>query len=154
MSVAYEEVEIPAPIVLSSDDLSPKDGRTYFLDDSDFKIDEKTGMHVPNFAVQEVAKCFFGKEADWLRWRMRPDKPRTDGTQTYPEGAFVLDGKPMEFKRKPSPHGGETARYFTLADVERMAHALAQQGIIDGTRLSLIVLQVQACARTWGVWRE
>lgn len=183
----YDDVEFTGPIVLSSDDLSPRDGRNYFLDDSDFKIDDKHGMHIPNFAVQEVAKCFFGREADWLRWRMRPDKAKQsrrcpdcagegkilgkngsrtrkcptckgEGTvvppQTYPDGCFILDGKPMEFKRKPSPTGSETARYFTLADIERMAHALAQQGIIDGTRLSLIVLQVQACARTWGVWRD
>lgn len=150
----YDEVEIPGPIVLSSDDLTPSGGRTYFLDDKDFKIDARSGMHVPNFAVQEVAKCFFGREADWLRWRMRPDKARVDGKQTYPNGCFVLNGKPMKFKRKPSEHGGETARYFTLADIERMAHALAQQGIIDGTRLSLIVIQVRACAKTWGVWRD
>jgi hypothetical protein len=146
----YDDIEVSGPIVLSSDDLVPKKGKTYFLEDDDFRTDS-SGLPVPNFSMQEVAKCFFGHDADWLRWRIRPDKPKSDGTQAFPNGCFVLDGKAMEFKRKPSPNGSTTARFFTLADVERMAHALAQNGIIDGMRLSVIIIQVRACAKLYGV---
>ena len=73
--------------------------------------------------------------------------------------SFILDGKPLEFKRlalpKSSPKYGdpnaETARYYTLADVERMAHALGQQGVIDGRRVAHIVLMARVCAELHGI---
>jgi hypothetical protein len=199
------------PLILSSMDLIHPSGRRFWLDDSMFDKDPKTGLEIPHFSVQEVAKCFFGKGADWLRWRSRPDKerdvrcPHCKGTgkvqieekkrpgtcsnckgrgrttipQQYPHGYFLLDGKPLEFKRLPSgvkcskckgtgqlktrqcsacdgvgkviDPDAHTARYYTLADIERMAHALAQQGIIDGTRLAHTILMAKVNARLYGV---
>lgn len=141
------------PLIISTYDLLPP-GRRFWLDDEMFSTDEKSGMVVPHFSVQETAKVFFGKGPDWLRWRMRPDKPNYEGAQKFPDGYFLLDGEPMDFKRKPGVKGGfddNTARYFTLADIERMAHALTQVGAMDGMRLAHIVLMVRTCARLYGV---
>jgi hypothetical protein len=142
------------PLIISTHDLLPP-GRRFWLDDSMFAFDEKTQMIIPHFSVQETAKVFFGKGPDWLRWRMRPDKPNDVGNQRFPEGYFLLDGEPMDFKRKPTSRRGRsddnTARYFTLADIERMAHALTQVGAMDGVRLANIVMMVRTCARLYGV---
>jgi hypothetical protein len=115
-----------------------------------FRVD-KDGMPIPSFPVKVVAQVFFGQNSDWLRWRMRPDAPsKKTGEQRFPDGYFVLDGEPLEFKRKPTDHDATTARYFTLADIERMGAALAQQSLIDGTKLAHIVLMVRTCARLYG----
>lgn len=134
------------PLIISTNDLLHPEGRRFWLDDSMFDKDAQ-GLYKPRFSVQEVAKCFFGKGADWLRWRSRPDSKGN-----HPHGYFILDGKPMDFKRLPSADPDQaTARYYTLADIERMAHALAQQGAIDGTRLAHIVLMARTCARLYNV---
>ena len=95
-----------------------------------------TGRLEPNFSVQEVAKTFFGRKADWLRWRYKSDQnPRKpDLPAKHPHGFFVLDGEPLEPKTTEAG-----ARYYTLADIERMGHALAQNGAIDGDTLEHVV---------------
>lgn len=141
------------PMVVADPDLILPKGRKFFLDDSMFS-EGKDGVIVPNFKVKEAAKVFFGKSDDWLRWKMRPRNRRITNPETgeveilpgdRPDGAFVLDGKPLEFKRT-----GPNARYFTLADIERMAHALAQSGDIDGQALIHITRMVVSCARLHG----
>lgn len=147
------------PLVISTHDVLHPDGKRFFLDDSMFPVDDE-GMYYPRFSVQEASKTFFGQGPDWLRWRMRPEKPsRRTGDSKHPDGFFLLDGKPLEFKRLAVPPTSKkygdpnavTARYYTLADIERMAHALAQQGIIDGLRLANIMVIVRCCARLYGV---
>lgn len=144
----------PEPLVLADPILlnPPWEGR-FFTHDSMFRPD-KNGRLYPHFSVQEVSKFFFGNGPDWFRWRMRPDDKKIvneDGTTTivkgkYPDGYFILDGKKIEPKRTPAG-----ARYFTLADIERMAHALAQGGHIDGAELTNIVVLVKTCAKVYGV---
>ena len=163
--------------------IQPAD-RRFWLYDEMFAVDKK-GMEVPRFSVQEVAKNFFGEGADWLRWRMRPDQPRllqctackrsgvVDGKTCpacngegsikrpakHPDGFFILDGKPLEFKRvvmdsenpKAADPNAVTARYYTLADVERMGHALLQQEVITEDRLASIILAVRSCAYLYGI---
>jgi hypothetical protein len=144
----------PEPLVIASPELlAPPRGERFWTYDSMFKPD-KNGRLYPHFSVQEVAKFFFGNGPDWLRWRMRPDDKKIKDEQgnvtiikgKYPDGYFILDGKPMEHKRTEAG-----ARYFTLADIERMAHALAQGGHIDGAQLSNIVVLVKTCAKVYGV---
>lgn len=145
-------------LILSTADLTHPEGKRFWLDDDMFDLD-KEGMHVPRFSVQEVAKSFFGQSADWLRWRMRPSRPRSDEVSSHPEGYFLLDGKPMDFKRlKVNPNSkkagdpnASTARYYTLADIERMAHALGQQGVFSGQEVAHVVLMTLCCARLWGI---
>lgn len=145
-------------LILSTSDLTHPEGKRFWLDDDMFPLDAE-GMHVPRFSVQEVAKSFFGQSADWLRWRMRSSRPRNDEAPSHPDGYFILDGEPMEFKRlkvnpkskKADDPNASTARYYTLADIERMAHALGQQGVFSGQDVAHIVLMVQCCSRLWGL---
>lgn len=148
------QVERPAPepLVVAVPEALVPPGSRFATNDSMFRPD-KDGLLTPHFSVQEVAKFFFGNGPDWLRWRMRPDDKRIkheDGTVEvvhgkYPEGYFVLDGEVMEFKRTSAG-----ARYFTLADIERMAHALAQGDHIDGAQLTNITVLVKTCAKVYG----
>lgn len=130
------------PLVIADPELLPS-GRRFWTDDSMFELD-KDGRPKPSFAVQEVAKVFFGRGPDWLRWRYR--RVERDGEVILPYGYFVLDGVPLETKKTPAG-----ARYYSLADIERMAHALAQTGGIDGAQLANTVLLVKTIARIYGV---
>ena len=178
-------IEAVDPLILTTVDVMTPPGRRFWLDDSMFSIDDD-GMEYPRFSVQEVAKCFFGQGPDWLRWRMRPDKPsvrkcrpcRSKGEvpgarpgsmkkcvhckghgkitspPSHPNGFFILDGKELIFKRlktESEDPNKPTARYYTLADIERMGHALAQQEIIDGVRLCHLIVMVRSCARMYGI---
>lgn len=86
----------------------------------------------PHFTVSEVAKFFFGMSAHWVRWRER-------------KGDFFLDGEAVGSHRTP-----EGARYYTLSDVEKMAHALAEKDNLSVDQLTNALLLVQAEARVWG----
>lgn len=130
----------PEPLIVAEPEMLVQPGRRFLLDDGMFATDRK-GLLTPHFSVQDVAKFFFGNGPDWLRWRMRADNERG-----RPDGYFLLNGKPLEFKRTEAG-----ARYFTLADVEKMAHALAQEGGIDGLQLNYIVTLVKTCAKVHGV---
>jgi hypothetical protein len=120
-------------------------GRRFMFDDEDFPLD-KEGLPEPHFSVQECAKAFFGRSSDWLRWRYRPDKPRKNQTSQFPDGYFILDGEPLE--PKTSAKG---ARYYTLADIERMAHALVQTGVLDGDGFTNVLAIVKANAALHGI---
>ncbi len=128
------------------------------LDDDMFDVrdytprDKKTKAHVkdavvderptPNFAVQETATTFFGRSPDWLRWRYRADDPKPKGTKPrFPHGYFVLDDEVLEPKTTPSG-----ARYYTLADIEKMAYALFDNEVLDATQLSCVLNIVYANA--------
>jgi hypothetical protein len=106
----------------------PESGRVFFLWDHMFSRNEE-GIPLPHYTVQETAKVFFGRGPDWLRWRYRP-------ATHYPQGYFVLGNTVLEPKRTEKGN-----RYYTLADIERMAHALVQNNAMDGEQL-LIVLQL------------
>lgn len=106
--------------------MDPESGRSFYLWDDMFPMSE-TGRPIPNFGTQETSKIFFAKGPDWLRWRYHP-------AADFPDGYFVLDGTILEPKRSNSDQ-----RYYSLADIERMAHALAQNGAIDGERLMSII---------------
>lgn len=119
----------------------PESGRVFFLWDSMF-IRTEDGILLPNYTVQETAKVFFGRGPDWLRWRYRP-------ATHYPQGYFVLGDTILEPKRTEKGN-----RYYTLADIERMAHALVQNNAIDGEQLSIILQLVLLQARVHGVIKD
>lgn len=104
----------------------PESDREFFMWDHMFAQNE-SGQPLPAYTVQETAKLFFGKGPDWLRWRYRP-------ANHYPQGYFVLDDIVLEPKRTETGN-----RYYTLADIERMAHALVENGAIDGTKFSIVL---------------
>lgn len=104
----------------------PASDRDFFMWDNMFDQNEY-GQPLPAYTVQETAKLFFGKGPDWLRWRYRP-------ANNFPQGYFVLDDVVLEPKRTATGN-----RYYTLADIERMAHALVENGAIDGAKFSIVL---------------
>lgn len=112
--------------------------RNFFLWDDMFSYDENNKPH-PTFAVQEAAKMFFARGSWWLRWKYR--------REDYPDGPFLLNGVAIEAKRH-----GNGSRYYTLADIERMAWSLADQGSINGEKLTQIITLVLVQASMYGVF--
>lgn len=124
----------------------------------------------PRFTVSEIAKVFFGKSPHWVRWREKkgffildgsPDCTHSEGYQGIDEDTdleitkfrtLIIDGKCANCGGiDVTGHRTEVgARSYTLADVEKMAHALAQQGGINGAELGHALLAVQTVARVWG----
>lgn len=86
----------------------------------------------PVFTVSEVAKFFFARSSHWIRWRER-------------QGHFTLDGVDVGGHRT---EGG--ARRYTLSDIEKMSHALAQARVINGSQLTNTLLLLQAEGRLYG----
>lgn len=148
MTTAAKARKQPPPVESVYVEPMSSAGRRFMFDDDMFPLD-KDGLPEPHFSVQECSKAFFGRSSDWLRWRYRADKPRKNQTSVYPQGFFVLDGVPLE--PKISEKG---ARYYTLPDIERMAHALAQNNVLDGEDLSHVLTIVKANAALHGVDTE
>lgn len=121
--VSFSELTLKYNIKAQKD---PGSDRMFFMWDHMFELNEP-GQPLPAYTVQETAKLFFGMGPDWLRWRYRPAK-------SFPQGYFVLDDVVLEPKRTSTGN-----RYYTLADVERMAHALVENGAIDGAKFSIIL---------------
>lgn len=120
----------------------PKLGLSFFLWDNMFPT-TTNGMPRPIYTVQETAKLFFGKGSDWLRWRYRAAEPN------YPNGYFVLNGIVLEPKRTEKGN-----RYYTLADIERMAYALVENHAIDPDHLAVVLQLVLLQARLYRVIGE
>lgn len=93
------------------------------LDTEKFIVSDENKDREPFFSVGEVAHMVFGRSTRWLRLH----EPR-----------FEIDGEPMEVRRSEAGQ-----RQYTFWDVERIAHSLTQQGIMDGQHLhhSLIILR-------------
>jgi hypothetical protein len=91
----------------------------------------------PHFNVSEVAKVFFARSPHWVRWREA-------------RGFFVLDEGTGQEKPVGNHRTQRGARYYTLSDVEEMAHALAQKQAITGSQLRTTLLLVENSARLWG----
>jgi hypothetical protein len=127
-----------AQVAILADGLSPE-GRDYWVYDEMLPVDKRDGLHVPRYTVKEVAVFFFARSADWLRWRSRP-------APGHPQGYFVLDGEVLEPSRTEAG-----ARYYTLSDVERMAHALTQNGGLSTGKLIETIMLVKWTARLYEV---
>ena len=123
----------------------PDTGRSFFLWDSMFPVNDE-GQPLPAYTVQETAKMFFGMGPDWLRWRYRPDKPDANGHHRFPHGYFVLGDVILEAKRTEKGN-----RYYTLADIERMAVALVENEAIAPERLYTILQLVLLEAQLHGI---
>lgn len=116
--------------------LVPPSGR-FWLDAE--AVSRRPGRKPPAFSTSVVAGVFFGRSAAWLRVKMRPH-------ENSPSGNLVLDGKPLIIGRSDSDD-----RQFTLVDIERVAHALYQQGGITRDRLASALATVIACAVSHGI---
>jgi hypothetical protein len=89
--------------------------------------------NAPHYSVGEVAKFFFGFTSHWLRWREM-------------KGDLVLGGKEVEVSRT------ETGiRTYTLADVEKITHALMEQGFITTNQMAHALVLCKVEAMLYGV---
>lgn len=109
--------------------------RRFYLWDDMFSWDENNRPH-PCFSVKETASTFFARSSWWLRWKYR----ETDN-------GFVLNGVPLVPKRTESG-----SRYYTLADIERIGHAMAACGDIGGEKLAQIMTILLVQAALYGVF--
>jgi hypothetical protein len=91
----------------------------------------------PTYSVGEVAKFFFAKSPHWIRWNEE-------------RGFFTLDGQKVGTTRTTPKVAKVGQRRFTLADVEKMAHALAEKGALPTHELRRTLHLVEAQARLWG----
>lgn len=101
---------------------------------------------VPKYTVDQVAKFFFAKSASWLRLMMKPD-------EDHPDTYFVRDGLRMEFRRL-DPGKSDSARVFTLADIEPMVWSLVRFGSVDPQGLGHVLRLVEAEAILYGLVTE
>jgi hypothetical protein len=92
------------------------------------------GLPLPWFRIEDLAKFFFVKTKDWIRWLHR-DAPG------YPKGHFLLDGVPIVPKRTRAGY-----RAFSLPDIERMAYALHQDGRLADEDLGQILALIRQVA--------
>lgn len=160
--VVYQPPQYQPFILADAELVKPPGNQRWWLYDEMFKsveVQVKSGKKTitetrlkPYYSVQEVSKFFFGRSPHWLRWRYLSDQrvSKVTGQITkaakHPDGFFILDGEPLVPKTSLSGY-----RWYTLADVERMAAALGQTGIIDGLEVSAITSLVRASAVIWKV---
>lgn len=105
-------------------------------------------LEEPRYSISECAKFFFARSAHWIRHQESIDNayfdPETPEDKRPDRPAFVLDGERLTFHY--TAHG---SRHYTLADVEHMAHALAQNYRIDGSMLNNVLTIVEAQCRLY-----
>jgi len=90
----------------------------------------------PFYSVHEVAKVFFAMSSSWLRLKLNPD-------EEHPQTWFTdRDGVRLGFWRR-NPERPDSARLFTLADIEPMAYSLFEFSSISKARLAQILRLVQ-----------
>lgn len=129
---------IPAPDAPSGL-LPPGRHRRFWITD-DMVAADGNGAPKPWFSTHTVATVFLGRSPAWLRVRMRQ-------SEDYPQSMLVLDGKPIEIHRSSSDD-----RQFSLADIERTAHALYEAGQINAERFSCTIMMILWCARQHGLF--
>lgn len=125
-----EERGIFRLILLSQQDIDPD---RLIFDGVDTTVVPDTGKEGPTFSAAELTKVFFGRSSHWIRWLER-------------EGRTVLDGRPVAITRTE-----KGARKYNLAEVELLAHALAQNGAINAAQLRLALLTARNIALQWGI---
>lgn len=84
----------------------------------------------PTYSPHEVAKCFFGFSTAWLRKHLQARRNISD-----------------EFGVIEPPRKESGQMIFRLYDVERLAHAFAEHGVIDAARLGFVVRLVKTHAQ-------
>lgn len=88
----------------------------------------------PAFTVSEVGKIFFARSPHWMRWIER-------------EGWLTDDDGELMVRRRE----GSTVRTYGLADVERIAYALADKRRIDAPQLLMALRVMRSVGDVWGL---
>lgn len=87
----------------------------------------------PVYSVGETAKIFFGRSPSWLR-----------GHESA--GKFLIPGQDPVV---PNRRVQNSARFFCLEDIEKIAHCLAYHGVLTGARLRIVLTILKAQAQLW-----
>jgi len=90
------------------------------------------------FTVSDMARTFFNRSNHWIRWI------ESQGQM------FYTDPKTRKKREVGQRRNEKQARYYTLADIEEVAHALAQNGRISGTQLRQTLTLVRVSAEMRG----
>jgi hypothetical protein len=113
---------MPDPYVLVDPGAIEPPGRQYWTTPE---------MAPPLFATHVVATVFFARTVAWLKDHLNRGHSITAEGDVRPQKAL----------------NGHYA--WRLYDIERFAHALAQQGLINGRRAELVVQLVRTTARLY-----
>lgn len=139
------------PVVYSDPRLIDPDGDRRWMLEEEMIPTDKAGMPIPMLRTKQVAGIFFGRKPSWMYFLFNPrtfrgyDGEGKEIRQNVGHSYFLLDGQPMTFRE--DRHG----RYYSLADVERIVHALIQQGRIDGATANRALLIVKTSAQQAGI---
>lgn len=115
--------------------VEPPDGRKYWLE-QDMLPQDRLKRVKPTFKIGEVAKIFFARSPDWLRWLGHQQEEGTPGSV-------------LEVNRTKSG-----SRIYTLVDVERIAHTLLEHKRIDIRQFTGAISIIRWMAYTYGILNE
>lgn len=96
-----------------------------------------TCPRAPLFTVKQLTNMFFAREPHWIRWREDRGMLDTEDFEIYEDGVI-------------GNRNASGAREYTLADVEKVVHALAQAEAIDGTQVRNALLLVRILGEIHG----
>lgn len=110
-------------------DLPPTGERRFWFDNRTLPTN-RNGDPKPTFRIAEVAKFFFARSADWMRWLVSEHDDHGN--------VFMLDGVELVTQRTASG-----SRTYTLPEIEKIAVALHVNGRInaDQFRSTLNILR-------------
>lgn len=126
------------PYVAVDPDLVTSDGQPLWTTEE--MVDSRTGK--PTFAMHEVANCFFGRSTQWLRKHLRPVPAK--GGESKRNNISEEHG---EIRPRTKENG---IHFFLLYDIERLAWAFYENGVIDAAHLASVVKIVKANAEIRG----
>jgi hypothetical protein len=98
----------------------------------------------PAFAMHEVARCFFGRSVGWLRKHLNPVTTVSAGT--------VMNNLSRRWGLVQPLRTDAGAQVFRLYDIERLAHALYENGVLDEERFLSTISIVCRQIHLWGFW--
>lgn len=120
--------------------VAPPDGRKYWLEESMLRHGRQNQV-VPTFTIASASEVFFGRSPDWLRGICQKAEKGED--------VLMLDEKVFT-----PPRADNGSRTFSLVDIERLAHALAENRKIDGDRFNATINIILLVAYQHAILRE
>jgi hypothetical protein len=102
------------------------------IDVNHFMFDGLPDDEKPFFTKGQVCIVFFAKNGNWLN-------------NLEANGKLMLDGQLIVPRRRVASN----VRVYTLSDVEKIAHGLAQSGYLPGERLRATLQVIRAMARLY-----
>lgn len=140
-SMDYESLRRTGGVVLPQfvrEVMPPRGRRFWVTDEMVMTSKSRTGKVKPTFSIAVLARVFFAKSSDWVRYM-----------DTRDEEGFYLDGELLTPTRSEAG-----SRIYTLADVEKMAHALLQNSRIDLMHFAATIQIIKSMAYLYRILPE